>query len=178
MLVIGFFVQAPDLSSLNRIDGTGIIGPTKTGIATWFIIPKTGENAPGGENPQGKEYKVGCDLSGFIRGAKIPDEVLFAIEDTITVKPEPQLDITYFQPRDVQGDDPFTSEVESPIPFTLGVLVQNSGFGIARSVKIDSKQPKIVENKNGLLLVARLLGARVQDLPLDESSLLVNLRRY
>jgi hypothetical protein len=170
-----FFVQAPDLESLNRIDGTGIIGPTKTGIVTWFIIPKTGDNAPGGENPQGKEYKIGCSLSGFIRGTKIPEDVLFAMEDTITVKPEPQLDITYFQPRDVQGDDPFTPEVESPIPFTLGVLVQNSGFGIARSVKIDSKQPKIVENKNGLLLIARLLGARVQDSPLQESSLLVNL---
>jgi len=170
-----FFVQPPEFESINDIDGTGVIGPTKTGIVTWFIIPKTGENAPGGEDPRGKEYQVGCDLSGYIRGTKIPEEVLFAAEDTITVKPEPQLVINYFQPRDVQGDDPFTPEVESPIPFTLGVLVKNDGFGLAKSVKIDSKQPKIVENKNGLLLVARLLGARVQDSPLDETSLLVDL---
>ncbi|GAA5482917.1 hypothetical protein [Haloferula sargassicola] len=170
-----FFVQPPELSSINRIDGDGIISPTQTAVVTWFIIPKTGENAPGGTDPRGKEYDIGCDLSGYIRGAKIPDDVLFAVEDTITVRPEPQLDITYFQPRDVQGDDPFTPEVESPIPFTLGVLVKNDGYGIARKVNIDSKQPKIVENHNGLLLIARLLGARVQDSPLDETSLLVNL---
>ena len=170
-----FFVQPPEFSSINNIDGSGIIGPTKTAIVTWFIIPKTGENAPGGEDPRGKEYQVGCDLAGYIRGEKIPDDVLFAVEDTITVKPEPQLVINYFQPRDVQGDDPFTPEVESPIPFTLGVLVKNDGFGIAKKVKIDSKQPKIVENKNGLLLIARLLGARVQDSALDETSLLVDL---
>ena len=170
-----FFIQPPELASINRIDGAGIIAPTQTAVVTWFIIPKTGDNAPGGEDPRGKEYNVGCDLSGHIRGEKIPDDVLFAVEDMITVKPEPQLAITYFQPRDVQGDDPFTPEVESPIPFTLGVLVKNDGFGLARKVNIDSKQPKIVENKNGLLLVARLLGARVQDSPLDETSLLVNL---
>jgi beta propeller repeat protein len=167
-----FFVKPPEFININRVDGTGIIGPTKQAIATWFIIPKI---TAGGMDPRGKEYKVGCNLAGYIRGAKIPDDVLFAIEDTITVKPEPQLEITYFQPRDVQGDDPFTPEVESPIPFTLGVLVKNSGHGVARKIKIDSKQPKIVENKNGLLLVARLLGARVQDAPLNEASLLVDL---
>jgi hypothetical protein len=100
-----FFVKPPEFTNINRVDGTGIIGPTKQAIATWFIIPKI---TAGGTDPRGKEYKVGCNLAGYIRGAKIPDDVLFAIEDTITVKPEPQLEITYFQPRDVQGDDPFT----------------------------------------------------------------------
>ena len=99
---------------------------------------------------------------------------MFALPDTITVKPEPQLRITYFQPRDVTGDDPFTPEVESPIPFTLGVLIHNQGHGPARSLKIDSQQPKIVDNQNGLLLVARLLGSRVNDSPLNQSSLLLN----
>lgn len=170
-----FFVQPPDLSSINRIDGTGNISPTQTAIVTWFIIPKTGENAPGGEDPRGKLYDIGCNLAGSIRGEPIPGDVLFAVSDTITVRPEPQLAITYFQPRDVQGDDPFTPEVESPVPFTLGVMVKNDGFGIAKKVRIDSQQPKIQENRNGLLLIARLLGARVQDSPLDETSLLVDL---
>lgn len=170
-----FFVQPPELSSINRIDGSGNISPTQTAVVTWFIIPKTGENAPGGEDPRGKLYDIGCDLAGSIRGEAIPNDVLFAVSDTITVRPEPQLAITYFQPRDVQGDDPFTPEVESPIPFTLGVFVKNDGFGIAKKVRIDSQQPKIRENKNGLLLIARLLGARVQDSPLDETSLLVDL---
>ncbi len=167
-----FFVQRPRLSDVNATDGTGVIGPTKTGIARWFIIPKPGA---GGILPQGKKYEVGVKMSGKVAGVEIPKNIFFAIPDTITVKPEPQLEIRYFQPRDVQGDDPFTPEVETPIPFTLGVLVKNSGYGPARSVRINSQQPKIVENRAGLILIARLLGARVQDSPLNETSLLVNL---
>jgi len=167
-----FFVQRPRLSDVNATDGTGVIGPTKTGIIKWFIIPKPGA---GGILAQGKEYEVGVNMSGRMGGIEIPKSVFFAIPDTITVKPEPQLEIRYFQPRDVQGDDPFTPEIESPIPFTLGVLVKNSGFGTAKSVRINSQQPRIVENKAGLILIAQLLGVRVQDSALNESSLLLNL---
>jgi beta propeller repeat protein len=167
-----FFVRAPTFENINAIDGTGVIGPTKRAVVRWFIIPKV---AAGGTNANGLRYRIGCNLAARIRGAELPKEILFAIPDVITVKPDPQLDITYFQPRDVQGDDPFTPEVESPIPFTLGVLVKNSGFGPARKLRIDSQQPKIVENKNGLLLVARLLGARVMDSALRTASLLVDL---
>ena len=126
-------------------------------------------------NPNGLFYNVGCELGGKMAGLPIPQEQYIVIPDTIQVRPEPRLDITYFQPRDVQGDDPFTEQVESPIPFTLGVIVKNTGYAPARSVNIDSEQPKIVENKSGLLLVAQLLGARVQDSDLDDSSLTVNL---
>ncbi|MBI3867282.1 MAG: hypothetical protein HY299_02025 [Verrucomicrobia bacterium] len=167
-----FFVRAPTFENISTIDGSGVISPTTKAVVKWFIIPKI---SAGGKTPTGQRYRVGCKLAGKIRGSTIPSDVLFAIPDTITVRPEPQLEITYFQPRDVQGDDPFTPEVESPIPFTLGVLVKNVGYGTARKLKIDSKQPKIVENINGLLLVAQLLGARVMDVPLRTSSLLVDL---
>jgi len=167
-----FFVQPPTFENINRIDGTGIIQPTKKAIVRWFLIPKI---LTGGTNPQGKEYSIGCNLAANMRGESLPAETLLVVDDTITVKPEPQLEITYFQPRDVTADDPFTPEVESPLPFTLGVLVHNAGYGVAKKIKINSQQPKIIENKNGLLLVARLLGARVQDSPLNESSLLVDL---
>lgn len=167
-----FFVQPPTFENINRIDGTGVIEPTKKAVARWFLIPKI---TAGGTNPQGKQYAIGCRLAANMRGEPLPAESLLVVEGTITVKPEPQLEITYFQPRDVTGDDPFTPEVESPIPFTLGVLVHNTGYGVAKSVKINSQQPKILENKNGLLLVARLLGARVQDSPLNETSLQVDL---
>lgn len=167
-----FFVRAPTFQNVAGIDGTGVIAPTTKAIIRWFIIPKI---SAGGKSPGGQRYRVGCKLAGKMRGAAIPGDVLFAVPDTITVRPEPQLEITYFQPRDVQGDDPFTPEVESPVPFTLGVLVKNIGHGPARKLKIDSKQPKIVENINGLLLVAQLLGARVMDVPQRTPSLLVDL---
>lgn len=167
-----FFVQKPRLTDVNATDGTGVIGPTKTAIIRWFIIAKPGA---GGTTPQGMRYEVGVRMSGKSAGVELPKNQFFAIPDIITVKPEPELEIRYFQPRDVQGDDPFTPEVESPIPFTLGVLVKNSGYGPARTVRINSQQPKIVENRAGVVLIAKLLGARVQDSRLDETSLQVNL---
>jgi hypothetical protein len=136
-----FFVQSPTFDSVNSVSGDGVIAPTTTATIHWFIIPKI---TAGGTAPDGVRYMVGCNLAGKIRGADIPASVMLAIPAQIYVKPEPQLEITYFQPRDVQGDDPFTPEVESPIPFTFGVLVKNSGYGIAHKLNINSQQPKIV----------------------------------
>ncbi|MBI5387109.1 MAG: hypothetical protein HZA90_20760 [Verrucomicrobia bacterium] len=167
-----FFVRAPTFENVNSVSGDGVIGPTKKAVVRWFIIPKI---SAGGQSPEGIRYLVGCNLGGKMRGVEIPKDVMLAIPAQIFVKPEPQLEITYFQPRDVQGDDPFTAEVESPIPFTLGVLVKNSGYGTAHKLKIDSQQPKIVENRQRLLLIAQLLGARVNDSALNTASLVVNL---
>ena len=167
-----FFVRVPELENINTIDGTGIIAPTQKAVVRWFIIPKPGA---GGTDPAGIRYRVGCNLSGKIRGAKIPSDILFAVPDMITVEPQPILDITYFQPRDVQGDDPFTEAVESPVPFTLGVLVRNVGYGRGKNIMIRSEQPRIVENKQHLLIIPRLLGVRVMDSELDRTSLTVNV---
>jgi len=168
-----FFVQPPELDGIEAIDGTGVIPATKTAVIQWFIIPKI---TAGGTSATGIRYQVGAELAGSIYGLEIAPEVLGVIPDIITVKPDPQLEITYFQPRDVDGDDPFTLDVvESPIPFIVGCLVKNSGYGKARRVKIESQQPRIVENKEGLLLIAQLLGSRVDDEPTDETSLTVNI---
>ena len=167
-----FFVRTPEMENILSVSGSGVIAPTQKAIVRWFIIPKI---LAGGTTPDGVRYRVGAKLAGKMKGVAIPPEVLMVIPASITVKPEPQLEITYFQPRDVQGDDPFTAEVESPIPFTLGVLVKNVGYGTAKKLKIDSQQPKIVENKRNLLLIAQLLGSRVNDSALQNASLLVDL---
>lgn len=167
-----FFVRAPTFESINSVSGDGVIAPTTKAIIHWFIIPKP---TAGGTTPNGVQFSIGCRLAGKILGQSIPAATLSAFPATIYVKPDAQLQITYFQPRDVQGDDPFTPEVESPTPFTLGVLVKNVGYGTAHSVNINSQQPKIVASNNGLLLVAQLLGARVKDQPVQPTSLNVNL---
>jgi len=167
-----FFIRAPEMEGINNVGGSGIIAPTQKAVVRWFIIPKPGA---GGSDPAGMRYRVGCNLSARIKGVEFPKDVLFAVPDMIVVQPQPLLDITYFQPRDVQGDDPFTESVEAPVPFILGVLVRNVGYGYARSVMIRSEQPRIVENVQHLLMVPRLLGVRVMDSPLDRSSLTVNI---
>ena len=64
----------------------------------------------------------------------------------------PKLRLDYFIPGQVYSDDPFTTEVEPAVPFGLGVRVANIGYGSANNLKIDSGQPRIVENVHGLLI--------------------------
>ncbi|BCE03604.1 hypothetical protein [Marinicellulosiphila megalodicopiae] len=168
-----FFVQPPELIGVSGVDGQGLIQPGETATVNWFIIPKI---SAGGESQAGINYEVDVDLAGSLYGSSIDPDLLAVIPDSILVKPEPQLEITYFQPRDVDGDNPFTLDtVESPIPFTLGVLVKNAGFGAANKVTIASEQPTIVEDLEDLLVVPQLIGSRINDEPTDYNSLTVNL---
>jgi beta propeller repeat protein len=166
-----FFVQPPTLQNISDVGGNGIIGPGQTATVGWFIIPTV---SAGGTNATGIRYNVGASLSGQVNGVAIPAAALLVIPASIVVAPDAQLQITYFQPRDVTGMDPYTG-LGSPIPFTFGVIVQNVGYGPANSVVINSEQPKIVSNVQNLLLVAQLLGSRVNDSPLSNANLTVNL---
>ena len=167
-----FFVRSPELEGISDVAGNGIIPPGHTAVARWFIIPKP---TAGGTEPAGQRYKVGCQLFGKMLGEPVPDDVMFALPDMIFVQPDALLDITYFQPRDVQGDDPFTEAVETPVPFTLGVLVRNVGYGSAKNVAIHSEQPVVKATFQNLLLIAQLLGVRVMDKPLDRTSLNIDI---
>ena len=168
-----FFVQPPTLQNISSVNGGGVIGVGATATVSWFIIPTV---TAGGTIPTGTVYLVGANLSGKLRGIEIPAVTLQVFPAPITVQPDAQLQITYFQPRDVIGANPFTpGVVQSPVPFTFGVLVKNVGYGTAHSVIINSQQPEIVENRDNLLLVAQLLGSRVNDSPLSNANLVVNL---
>ena len=141
-----------------RRDGGGISGfsngewtiepvsPASSSDLHWLIIP-----APGSADgiKKGKLYYVGAVLTYTIGGEENKIEVT---PDYIFVKPLPQLELDYFLEENVYGDDAFTQEIEPPVPFTLGVRVKNFGRNTAKNLKIDSAQPKIVENTQGLAI--------------------------
>jgi hypothetical protein len=141
-----FFIRMDSMENITNVDGSGRVQPSSTADIHWLIIP-----APGASNGlvQGALYYVGATLRYTIGGQSNVTEVS---PDYIYVKPMPELTLDYFLPSDVYGDDAFTPEIEPPIPFSLGVRVKNTGTGIARSLKIDSAQPKIVDNAQGLLI--------------------------
>jgi hypothetical protein len=146
-----FFIRLQDGYSIP----SSIAGGT-SGTIKWLIIP-----APGaaGSSAQGELYYVGATLTYRAGGT---DNEVEVDPDDILVKPMPALTLDYFLPSEVYGDDPFTENfVEPPIPFSLGVRVKNSGLGAARKLKIDSAQPRIVENKQGLLVDFKLHGCEV-----------------
>lgn len=124
----------------------GRIAPQEVGEMRWLIIPTS---AAAGNSQNGELYFVGAQLS-YSYGGK--EESLEVASDSIVVKPQPALTLDYFLTREIIGDDAFTPEVEPPEPYTLGVRVSNSGYGYAGAVKIESAQPTIVENEQGLAI--------------------------
>ena len=85
--------------------------------------------------------------------------------DYVVVMPMPRLRLDYFLSDLVQSDEPFTPEIEPPVPFTLGVRVSNVGFGAARNLQLDSGQPVIVENQLGLAIDFQYVNCEVNGQP-------------
>jgi hypothetical protein len=150
-----FFIRIDTLTNINHVSGNGNVAPSTSADIHWLIIP-----APGASNglESGALYYVGASLTYTI-GGKTHETIVSP--DYIYVKPMPKITLDYFLPSEVYGDDAFTQTIEPPIPFSLGVRVKNSGHGIARKLSIESAQPKIVENEQGLLIGFAILGSRV-----------------
>ena len=150
-----FFIRLDSLENIDNVSGTGSVEPVATADIHWLIIP-----APGASNgvPQGTLYYVGATLTYTIGGE---GHITGVTPDYIFVKPLPELTLDYFLPADVYGDDAFTPEIEPPIPFYLGVRLKNNGSGIAKDMKINSAQPQIVDNEQGLLIGFVIEGCEV-----------------
>jgi hypothetical protein len=157
-----FGITSPILNNLTAVDGTGILTgddpntPQDEGIgsAKWTFIP-TNLAAP--EVPT--QYSIGGTLAYQENGKTITVPLLSA---PITVYPQAELHLDYFQSRNVYGDDPFTDPIEPSIPFGLAVLVQNQGKGDAKNLSITSAQPKLIDNEKGLLIdPPQIIGSQV-----------------
>ncbi|XQE67004.1 calcium-binding protein [Pseudomonas sp. P3C3] len=161
-----FFIRLDDSNNVNSLqsgaDGAitnGVVPAKASGVLRWLIIPTAGA---AGEGLSGKRYNVGASLS-YNAGGKT--ESLTVTPDTITVKPQPELTLDYFLTKQVIADDAFTPGIEAPEPYTLGVRVRNSGRGEAKNLKIESAQPKIVGNDQGLAINFRITHSFVDEAP-------------
>ncbi|OGV73562.1 MAG: hypothetical protein A3K19_27830 [Lentisphaerae bacterium RIFOXYB12_FULL_65_16] len=160
-----FFIRVDDMDNITNVSGDGTVEAGKAAEIHWLIIPAPGA---GGQAPQGVMYYIGATLSYTLGGDANETEVT---PDYVFVKPMPMLNLDYFLPYEVYGDDPFTLDTEAAVPFGLGVRIKNDGFGPAKAVKIDSGQPKIVENEQGLLIAFRIHGSTVNGQPASTSLL-------
>jgi len=125
-------------------------------------------------NANGTAYEIGADIQYTIGSS---NEMSLSVEpDSIVVKPQPRLTLEYFLPKSVIADDPNTPIVESSEPFDLGLRVVNSGLGAAQNLQVESFQPRLEENDQGLLVDFRILGNEVNGGPAS-NSLTVNFGR-
>lgn len=150
-----FYIRVDKMEGIADVAGAGTVNGSTAATIHWLIIPAPGA---GGEDPRGAMYYVGAKLTYKLGGEENTTEVT---PDYIFVKPMPKLTLDYFLPSEVYGDDPFTLETEPEQPFGLGVRISNHGFGPAAKLKIDSGQPKIVDNKLGLLVSFKIHGCEV-----------------
>lgn len=160
-----FFIRLSSLERIDRVDGLGTVAPKASADIHWLIIP-----APGASRgiETGTLYAVGASLSYTLGGER---HVTAVTPDAIFVKPLPEMALDYFLPAEVFGDDPFTPEVEPSVPFSLGVRVANHGTGLARSLSIESAQPRIVSNHQGLPIGFAITESEVNGAPAAKSLL-------
>ncbi len=160
-----FFIRLDRMDNIESVDGNGTVAPETSADIHWLIIP-----APGASNglESGTMYFVGATLAYTAAGQSESIEVT---PDYIFVKPMPQLVLDYFLPTDVYGDDAWSPAVEAPVPFYLGLRISNKGEGYARSLKVESAQPKIVANETGLLIGFQIDGSTVNGQPATNSLL-------
>jgi hypothetical protein len=152
-----FFIRVDTLDNISDVSGGGSVAPASSAEIHWLIIPSTGAAE---DSPTGKLYFVGAKLEYTLGGEAESVEVT---PDFITVKPLPKLTLDYFLTKEVNADDPLTPEIEPIEPYTLGVRVQNNGLAAAKELKIESAQPKIIENEQGLLIGFEITGSSVND---------------
>lgn len=125
------------------------------GIATVLFIP-TKKAAPTVET----RYAFGGTLSYVdpFTGLEVTRDLT---PITLTVKPSPNLDLTYFMQRDIKGDDPLTKEVEPSEEAEFSLLINNLGYGDATNVMMSTNQPEIVDNEKGLKVKFELMSSQL-----------------
>ncbi|MDP3180369.1 MAG: carboxypeptidase-like regulatory domain-containing protein, partial [Bacteroidota bacterium] len=155
-----FQIDTKALSILTGIDGTGTLGPDEKGSATVLFIPEKGA-AP----TVPKSYSFGGSFSYLDPFTNVTvTKPLFPV--TLDVNPSPDLYLHYFMSRDILGDDALTlDKIEPIVPAEFAVMVQNNGFGTAKNVRIETAQPKIVENEKGLAINFALIGSNLNGQP-------------
>lgn len=128
----------------------------KTGTATILFIP-TKNAAP--TVPQ--RYCFGGSISYIdpFTGLEVTRELS---PITLTVKPSPNLNLTYFMQRDIKGDDPLTADVVEPSEEAeFSVLINNVGYGDATDIRMVTNQPEIVANEKGLAVKFNLVSSQL-----------------
>ncbi len=140
--------------NMNLTDGW-TLDAGQTGVATILFIP-TKYAAPTVET----KYSFGGLLSYIDPYTGL--EVTRALSPvTLTVKPSPDLNLTYFMQRDILGDDPLTEVIEPSEEAEFSLLINNVGYGDATNVQMATQQPKIIENEKGLLIDFELISSQL-----------------
>ena len=149
-----FQINVTSLNDITGVDGSGTLAVQTEGIAQFIMIP-TIEAAP----DTTKIYYFGGTFSFLdpFSGSEMTYD-LFPVQ--LKVNPGPNLHVDYFISRHIISDDPLTDSIIEPAePAELAMMISNVGAGDANNVYLESSQPQITDNQNGLLISFDMVGA-------------------
>lgn len=153
-----FQINPESLKGFNgklSLDEGWTLDAQQTGVATILFIP-TKYAAP----MVSKYYAFGGSLSYVdpFTGLSVKRDLAPV---TLTVKPSPNLDLTYFMQRDIKGDNPLTEKTEPSEEAELSLLINNTGYGDATDVRMYTDQPQIIDNEKGLNIDFELMSSQL-----------------
>lgn len=138
------------------LPGNWTLDAMQTGKATVLFIP-----TKYAASTEEKIYSFGGTLTYIdpFTGLEVSRSL---VPVSLTVKPLPDLELTYLMQRDVYGDDPLTSDVVEPmVPAEFALIIDNKGYGEAKNVRMLTQQPKIIDNEKGLLIDFNIKSSQV-----------------
>ena len=153
-----FQINPESLKGFNgklSLDDGWTLDAQQTGVATILFIP-TKYAAP----MVSKYYAFGGSLSYVdpFTGLSVKRDLSPV---TLTVKPSPNLDLTYFMQRDIKGDNPLTEKTEPSEEAEFSLLINNTGYGDATDVRMYTDQPQIIDNEKGLNIDFELMSSQL-----------------
>ena len=160
-----FFVDLKSNNGVSAIDGSSSLAVNQSADIRWLMIPAA---SAAGESKLGKRYFIGATVSYSYNGKTQSIDVA---PDTIVVAPPPLLELDYFLPETVIGDDALTSEIIEPSePYSFVARLNNLGLGDASNFRLSEPIPVILSNDQFLPIEFKVLKGFVDDLA-DEAAL-------
>ncbi|CAI5945926.1 unnamed protein product, partial [Closterium sp. NIES-65] len=151
-----FVFSNPLLQGIDDVSGAGTLPPATSAGVDWLLLaldcaaPATPTNFKFASTLHyvlpASSSTSSSTATATSAPASEPAPVVKKVELTsvrVTVVPSPKLQVHYFVPRHVQGDDLTTPQVEAPVPVTLAALFHNSGHGTAAAVATQSLLPTV-----------------------------------
>ena len=155
-----------EVEALNNFEGASelgngwTLGAQQTGTASILFIP-TKYAAP----THSVRYTFSGTLS-YVDPFTGLEKTMSLLPASLTVQPSANLELTYFMQRDIYGDDPLTMDVQEPvIPAEFALIINNKGYGEAKSVQMLTEQPRIVDNEKGLLVTFDIVSSQMDGAP-------------
>ncbi len=162
-----FNITYYDVEGFDSLTG-GTLGTGEYGEVAIRYIPSADIAAEGSE-----QYRFGATLT-YTDPSDGESKTLNITPVTLTVNPSPNLQLHYFLTENVYADDPFSAEIEAAQKAEIGLLVTNTGKGVAKNFTLTDFHPEFVENEQGLALELTMLGSSLNGGALQSTGTTLN----